>query len=40
LYQRGVFATTLSRAPGQHLDDDDRAELDAILQDVGALFSL
>ena len=40
LYQRGVFATTLSRAPGQHLDDDDQAELDAILQDVGALFSL
>lgn len=40
LYQRGVFATTVSRAPGQQLDDDDRAELDAILQDVGGLFSL
>ncbi|HEX5690080.1 MAG TPA: dihydrodipicolinate synthase family protein [Roseiflexaceae bacterium] len=40
LYQRGVFATTASRAPAQYLDDDDRAELDAILEDVGALFSV
>lgn len=40
LYRRGVFATTVSRAPGQQLDDDDRAELDAILADVGTLFSI
>jgi 4-hydroxy-tetrahydrodipicolinate synthase len=39
LHRRGVFATTVSRAPGQHLDDDDRAELDAILADVEALFT-
>jgi 4-hydroxy-tetrahydrodipicolinate synthase len=40
LYRRGVFATTVSRAPGQQLDADDRAELDVILEDVGALFSI
>jgi 4-hydroxy-tetrahydrodipicolinate synthase len=40
LYQRGVFATTVSRAPGQQLDADDRAELSAILKDVSTLFSL
>ena len=40
LYRRGVFATTVARAPGQQLDDDDRAELDAILEDVGTLFSV
>jgi 4-hydroxy-tetrahydrodipicolinate synthase len=39
LHRRGVFATTVSRAPGQQLDDDDRAELDAILADVEALFT-
>ena len=40
LYRRGVFATTVARAPGQQLDADDRAELDAILEDVGMLFSV
>jgi 4-hydroxy-tetrahydrodipicolinate synthase len=40
LHRRGVFATTVSRAPGQQLDDDDRAELDAILADVETLFSV
>ena len=40
LYRRGVFATTVARAPGQQLDDDDRAELDAILEDVERLFSV
>ena len=40
LYRRGVFATTVSRAPGQQLDADDRAELDAILEAVGTLFSI
>lgn len=40
LYRRGVFATRVSRAPGAMLDDDDRAELDAIMADVEALFSV
>ena len=40
LYRRGVFATTVARAPGQQLDADDRAELEAILEDVGMLFSV
>jgi dihydrodipicolinate synthase/N-acetylneuraminate lyase len=40
LHQRGVFATTLSRAPGQRLDEDDRAELGAIMEEVGGLFTL
>jgi dihydrodipicolinate synthase/N-acetylneuraminate lyase len=40
LYRRGIFATTVSRAPAQQLDDDDRAELDAILADVETLFAI
>jgi dihydrodipicolinate synthase/N-acetylneuraminate lyase len=40
LYRRGIFATTRSRAPGAVLDADDRRELDAILEDVGALFTI
>jgi 4-hydroxy-tetrahydrodipicolinate synthase len=40
LYRRGIFATTLSRAPGKNLDAADRAELDAILAEVAPLFTL
>lgn len=40
LYRRGIFATTLSRAPGKNLDAADRAELDAILVEVAPLFTL
>ncbi|HMN27521.1 MAG TPA: dihydrodipicolinate synthase family protein [Caldilineaceae bacterium] len=40
LYRRGVIATTVSRAPAARLDDADRAELDAILADVGSLFTV
>lgn len=40
LHRRGVIATTLSRAPGARLDDEDHAELDAILAEVGSLFTL
>jgi 2-keto-3-deoxy-L-arabinonate dehydratase len=40
LYRRGVFATTVSRAPGAQLDADDRAELAAILADVEPLFTM
>jgi 4-hydroxy-tetrahydrodipicolinate synthase len=39
LYRRGVFATRVSRAPDAWLDDDDRAELDAILAGVEPLFT-
>jgi 4-hydroxy-tetrahydrodipicolinate synthase len=39
LYRRGIIATRVSRAPGQALDDADRAEIDAILEDVGGLFT-
>lgn len=39
LYRRGVIATTVSRAPAARLDDADRAELDAILANVGRLFT-
>jgi dihydrodipicolinate synthase/N-acetylneuraminate lyase len=38
LYRRGIFATTVARAPGQTLEDDDRIELGAILRDVEPLF--
>ncbi len=38
LYRRGIFATTVSRAPGKGLDDFDKAELDAIMADVAPLF--
>lgn len=40
LYRRGIFATTVARAPGKALDVFDQAELDAILADVGSLFRL
>lgn len=40
LYRRGIFATTVARAPGKALDAFDQAELDAILADVGSLFRL
>jgi 4-hydroxy-tetrahydrodipicolinate synthase len=40
LYRRGIFATTIARAPGHQLDDDDRIELDAILKDVEPLFQI
>jgi dihydrodipicolinate synthase/N-acetylneuraminate lyase len=39
LRRRDVFSTTVSRAPGQQLDDDNRAELDAILAYVETLFT-
>ncbi|MEM7028396.1 MAG: dihydrodipicolinate synthase family protein [Chloroflexota bacterium] len=38
--RRGIFATTKSRAPGAFLDDDDKAELTAILEDVSPLFRI
>jgi len=40
LHRRGVFTTTLSRAPGRYLDEVDRQELDAILADVQPLFTV
>ncbi|MEZ4870241.1 MAG: dihydrodipicolinate synthase family protein [Caldilineaceae bacterium] len=40
LYRRGIFQTTVSRAPGKFLDDQDRAELDAILANVESLYTL
>ena len=40
LYRRGIFATRASREPGRELDDDDRAELAAILDDVAPLFTV
>ena len=40
LYRRGIFATTLSRAPGRTLDGADQAELEAILADVSPLFKI
>jgi 4-hydroxy-tetrahydrodipicolinate synthase len=38
LYRRGIFATTVSRAPGKKLDEADKAELGAILAEVEPLF--
>jgi 4-hydroxy-tetrahydrodipicolinate synthase len=39
LVRRGVLRTTLMRTPGRpELDQDDRRELDAILEDVSPLF--
>jgi len=38
LKRRGIFQTSISRAPGKFLDDLDRAELDAIMADVEPLF--
>jgi 4-hydroxy-tetrahydrodipicolinate synthase len=40
LQRRGIFGTTVCRAPGQTLDADDYAELDAILADVASLFTV
>jgi 4-hydroxy-tetrahydrodipicolinate synthase len=40
LYRRGVIQSRTCRAPGQFLDDDDRAELDAILREVEPLFAV
>jgi 4-hydroxy-tetrahydrodipicolinate synthase len=40
LYRRGIFATRTSRLPSAKLDDADRTELDAILADVGSLFTV
>lgn len=40
LYRRGVFATTVSRYPGAALDEQDCAELDAIMRDVEPLFTV
>lgn len=40
LYRRGIFKTTVSRAPGKTLDAADKAEVDAILSDVGPLFTI
>lgn len=38
LYRRGVIACRVCRAPGKELDDQDRAELDAILADIEPLY--
>ena len=40
LHRRGIFTTTLSRAPGKYLDDMDRAELDSIWPDLQELFRI
>jgi 4-hydroxy-tetrahydrodipicolinate synthase len=40
LHRRGIFSTTVSRAPGKSLDDFDRMELDAILNEVETLFKV
>lgn len=40
LYRRGIFETTVSRAPGKMLDEADRAELDVILAEAETLFSV
>ncbi len=40
LKRRGIFATTVSRAPGKFLDEADMRELDAILADVEPLFTV
>lgn len=38
LYRRGIFKTTVSRAPSKQLDAMDLAELDAILADVETMY--
>lgn len=38
LQRRGVFASTVSRAPGKELDELDRVELDAVWADIMPLF--
>jgi 4-hydroxy-tetrahydrodipicolinate synthase len=40
LYRRGVMATRVCRTPGRDLDDNDRAELDAILADIEPLYTI
>jgi 4-hydroxy-tetrahydrodipicolinate synthase len=40
LYRRGVVATRVCRTPGRDLDDNDRAELDAILADIEPLYTI
>ena len=40
LHRRGIFKTTLSRAPGAYLDPAELTELDAILADVEPLFTV
>ena len=40
LHRRGIFRTTVSRAPGKFLDEMDKKELEAILADVEPLFSV
>lgn len=40
LYRRGIFTSATSRAPGKALDELDKTELDAILEDVTPLFRL
>jgi dihydrodipicolinate synthase/N-acetylneuraminate lyase len=40
LVRRGIFRTTVSRAPGKILDEMDLKELDAILSDVEPLFTV
>jgi dihydrodipicolinate synthase/N-acetylneuraminate lyase len=38
LYRRGIITSRTCRAPGQVLDGNDCAELDAIMQSVEPLF--
>jgi 4-hydroxy-tetrahydrodipicolinate synthase len=40
LKRRGIFRTTVSRAPGRSLDEMDLKELDAILADIEPLFTI
>jgi dihydrodipicolinate synthase/N-acetylneuraminate lyase len=40
LYRRGIFESRTSRAPSKFLDDNDRAELDAILADIEPLYTV
>ncbi len=40
LYRRGIFQSRTSRAPSKFLDDNDRAELDAILADIEPLYTV
>jgi 4-hydroxy-tetrahydrodipicolinate synthase len=40
LHRRGIFRTPTSRAPGKFLDELDRRELDAVLEDVEPLFRI
>ncbi len=40
LYRRGVLKCRVSRTPGKELDNQDRAELDAILADIEPLYKV